>query len=96
MTYSEKLRDPRWQKKRLEILTRDNWACQSCFNTRETLHVHHMIYPENTEPWDCDERLLITVCESCHSVLHSKDEAAKMFVFIKLWFSSWLMKELNG
>jgi 5-methylcytosine-specific restriction endonuclease McrA len=28
--YSEKLRDPRWQKKRLEIFQRDNFICQNC------------------------------------------------------------------
>ena len=30
MGYSEKLKDPRWQKKRLEILERDNFRCQYC------------------------------------------------------------------
>lgn len=27
MTYAEKLKDPRWQKKRLRILERDAFAC---------------------------------------------------------------------
>ncbi len=27
--YASKLKDPRWQKKRLEILQRDDFACQS-------------------------------------------------------------------
>ena len=27
--YSEKLKDPRLQKKRLQILERDNWTCQT-------------------------------------------------------------------
>jgi hypothetical protein len=25
--YSDKLKDPRWQKKRLQIMERDNWCC---------------------------------------------------------------------
>jgi len=29
LTYSEKLKDPRWQKKRLEILSRDNFTCET-------------------------------------------------------------------
>jgi len=29
MTYKEKLLDPRWQKKRLEVLERDGWACRA-------------------------------------------------------------------
>ena len=40
--YSEKLRDPRWQKRRLEILERDAWQCQACLSTAKTLHVHHL------------------------------------------------------
>ena len=26
MSYSDKLKDPRWQRKRLEIFERDNWT----------------------------------------------------------------------
>lgn len=44
MGYSDKLKDPRWQKKRLEILTRDEWTCQICFDTESTLVVHHQKY----------------------------------------------------
>lgn len=40
-SYSEKLLDPRWQKKRLEILARDNWTCQRCGAVNCELHVHH-------------------------------------------------------
>jgi len=64
MTYSEKLLDPRWQKKRLEILQRDNFTCSCCGDTKETLHVHHVKY--NGEPWDIDSSLLITFCATCH------------------------------
>ena len=67
MTYSEKLKDPRWQKKRLQILERDNWTCQICEATDKTLHVHHWQYYRDTEPWDYDEWLLVTVCDDCHS-----------------------------
>lgn len=65
--YSEKLKDPRWQKKRLEILDRDHWACQSCFDAGSTLHVHHRSYVWGNDPWDYDNKLLVTLCESCHA-----------------------------
>ena len=26
-TYKQKLKDPRWQKKRLKVLERDDWKC---------------------------------------------------------------------
>ena len=63
--YSEKLKDPRWQKKRLEVLDRDGWTCQWCFDAESTLHVHHLWYC-NGEPWEVGDAALITLCESCH------------------------------
>jgi hypothetical protein len=64
-TYSEKLKDPRWQKKRLEILQRDLFSCQSCCDDKSTLHVHHRIYFDG-DPWDTPDDFLVTLCESCH------------------------------
>jgi hypothetical protein len=64
--YSEKLKDPRWQKKRLQIFDRDEWTCQQCRSTKNTLHVHHRRYLRDTEPWDYPEKLLVTLCEFCH------------------------------
>jgi len=66
-TYQEKLKDPRWQKKRLEILERDNWACQSCADTESTLFVHHKRHIKGTEPWDHPNEYFITLCEECHN-----------------------------
>jgi len=66
--YSEKLSDPRWQKKRLEILERDEWNCQICHDSTSTLVVHHRKYLPNTDPWDYPDDLLITLCEDCHKV----------------------------
>ena len=45
-SYYEKLLDPRWQKKRLEILNRDEFKCRSCGDDKSTLHVHHGYYSE--------------------------------------------------
>jgi hypothetical protein len=66
MTYAEKLRDPRWQKKRLEIFSRDDWKCKSCGEKEKTLHVHHIFYSPNKDPWETDNGFLITFCEDCH------------------------------
>lgn len=65
-SYSEKLRDPRWQKKRLEILERDHWCCQICFDEERTLAVHHRRYIPGRDPWDYPEDMLVTLCETCH------------------------------
>lgn len=64
--YSEKLKDPRWQKKRLEIFQRDDFACQVCFDTGSPLAVHHLVYIPNMEPWDYPDKLLVTLCEEHH------------------------------
>lgn len=66
--YLEKLKDPRWQKKRLEIFQRDEWTCQKCFDQESTLVVHHRCYLLDVEPWDYPDYLLITLCESCHEL----------------------------
>jgi hypothetical protein len=69
MNYSEKLKDPRWQKKRLEILERDGWKCRACGDTETTLHVHHIFYLPKKEPWEIPNGFLITFCEGCHKSL---------------------------
>lgn len=69
-TYAEKLKDPRWQKKRLEILNRDQFTCKYCEETTKTLHVHHLDYNPNFNPWDIDISSLITLCEDCHKIIH--------------------------
>lgn len=75
MDYSIKLKNPKWQKKRLEIFQRDNFTCVYCSETEETLHVHHEKYiGEN--PWDTPNEFLKTVCETCHKIL----EAMKLFL----------------
>lgn len=64
ISYSEKLKDPRWQKVRLQVLNRDEFTCQHCGDTETTLHVHHLSY--SGEPWETEDNLLITLCEVCH------------------------------
>jgi len=66
MNYNEKIKDPRWQKRRLEILKRDDWQCQICHEKERPLHVHHKMYLKETEPWDYENKFLITLCEDCH------------------------------
>ncbi len=78
MTYSEKLKDPRWQKKRLQILERDNFTCRYCEDTEKTLHVHHMIYSK--APWLTDNEHLLTLCEDCHKEIEGEIDASKHFL----------------
>jgi len=68
MTYKEKLKDPRWQKKRLEIMRRDGFKCVECGNDKIELHVHHLKY--SGDPWETSNSDLITVCHHCHYFIH--------------------------
>jgi hypothetical protein len=69
--YQEKLKDPRWQKKRLEILQKDSWACVACGGTDQTLHVHHLWYEDHLDPWEYPGNCFITLCERCHELVPS-------------------------
>ena len=64
--YNEKLKDPRWQKKRLEIFQRDGFMCKECGNEEATLTVHHCFYEKDREPWDYPDKSFITLCQQCH------------------------------
>lgn len=68
-TYGEALKDPRWQKKRLEILDRDQWTCFWCGDQKTTLHVHHLYY-SGTFPWETEDDGLQTLCSECHDLNH--------------------------
>lgn len=65
-SYWEKLQDPRWQKKRLEILERDGWRCTECSDESKPLHVHHGYYEKGFDPWEYRNDTLRTLCEDCH------------------------------
>lgn len=71
--YSEKLLDPRWQKKRLEILQRDEWSCQICLEKGKTLHVHHLAYQKGLDPWEYQDKDLTTLCDTHHDIIHTME-----------------------
>lgn len=68
MTYSEKLKDPRWQRRRLEMLEAANWTCDQCGSTDQTLHVHHNFYRTKTDPWNYPDHALRVLCEDCQEM----------------------------
>ena len=64
MKYADLLKDPRWKKRRLDILERDGNRCQMC-GEKNQLHIHHRTYL-NRVPWDYPDEYLVTLCEDCH------------------------------
>lgn len=70
-TYISRFRNTKaWQRKRLEIKSRDKYLCQHCLLnglfTFDKLEVHHII--AISKDWDkrLDEYNLITLCTNCH------------------------------
>jgi len=77
MTYSEKLKDPRWQKKRLKVMERDGFRCFDCGDESKTLHVHHCTY-QGGNPWDTSDEFLLTVCKDCHDKRHEIEKRHRL------------------
>lgn len=73
--YQKLLRDPRWQRKRLEIMQRDNWACVHCGDSTSELNVHHNRYITGHLPWEYADEHLTTLCKFCHENHHSSSSA---------------------
>lgn len=66
MTYAEKLKDPRWQKVRLQVFEAAGWRCEDCGESTKTLNCHHKYYERNTEPWDYPMEAFAALCNECH------------------------------
>lgn len=79
-SYKEKLKNPRWQKKRLEVMERDVWSCQECKSKSKTLNVHHVFYEYGKDPWDYPTDRLVTLCEDCHKIEHDANEEIKSLI----------------
>lgn len=69
-TYHELLRDPRWQRKRLEAMNRAGFKCEECGSAETTLNVHHLIYRKGAKPWEYEPDELVCLCEDCHGTRH--------------------------
>ena len=71
--YNELLKHPKWQRRRLEIMSRADFKCEDCGNDEEMLHVHHLSYNHLKKPWEYDDKELRCLCNSCHETCHDKE-----------------------
>lgn len=83
MTYSEKLQHPQWQKKRLEIMSRDGFQCINCSSQTSTLTVHHFYYISGRMPWEYPDQSMVTLCRDCHS--KGNDDSCPRPSYFYLW-----------
>lgn len=68
--YSKLLNTNAWKNKRMIILTRDGFKCTKCEKSDCILHVHHKIYIAGRNPWEYNNKHLITLCKECHDEIH--------------------------
>lgn len=72
-------KDPRWQKRRLEIMERDGFQCIACGDQKSELHVHHKRY--RGQPWEAKDDDMQTLCTQCHKALGPHPKAG-------IWYGS--------
>ena len=84
LTYSAKLKDPRWQKKRLQVLEIAQWRCEDCGERSKPLEVHHCAYVRGHEPWQYDFNLLMALCGECHEFRQRREDALRVHLGIIL------------
>jgi len=99
-TYAEKLKDPRWQKKRLEVLEASKWMCDDCGDTKSTLSVHHTYYEFKREPWEYGLDTLMCLCEDCHTARQDgerdlKLEFSRLLKLVQLDDFGFLLRSIN-
>ena len=70
--YRLERQDPRWQKKRLQIMERDEFKCVDCEDSTATLNVHHSYYVKGRKCWQYPLFALKTLCHKCHTKHHSE------------------------
>lgn len=88
LTYAEMLKDPRWQKKRLEVMQRDGFRCQHCLREDKELQVHHLLYRKGAKPWEYKNEELVTLCKRCHEFEgDAKKETYEIFNELKNTFA---------
>lgn len=92
--YFTLLKDPRWQKKRLEIMNRDGFKCQDCGHDDLPLNIHHKYYIYGMTPWDYDNDILITLCEECHQQWEYDKSIINDFTKVLL-VDGWTPKQLD-
>lgn len=75
--YSDYLNSPEWKAKRLLVLQRDKYLCQSCLLTK-AIQVHHKTYEfcdlKGNEP--CFD--LFSVCLPCHDYIENRKREIRL------------------
>lgn len=74
MTYSEKLKDPRWQDFRSRVFIHYGMRCTTCGEDKpytDKHHIHHKRYLPGHEPWEYSMDDVTVICRECHDEIHA-------------------------
>jgi hypothetical protein len=77
LTYTEQIKHPRWQRRRLEMLESSGFECEECGDKESTLHVHHRQYVKGRDIWEYGNSELQVLCETCHQHEHDALDGIK-------------------
>ena len=77
-------KDPIPSLTRGRVLSRDAYCCRFC-NARYSLHLHHIYY--RSQGGSNDEQNLITLCTSCHAVVHSNKPRYQPLLLGVIWMT---------
>lgn len=67
-SYSEQLRDERWQNRSAMFRHKNNY-CHSCRQSAIPLTVHHVNYKLGCKLWEAHDADLVTLCQPCHDLI---------------------------
>jgi len=69
-----------WVNVREKVLERDGRRCVNCGSSKN-LQVHHLLYERGKEVWAVPIWYLVTLCENCHKIEHTKDFISPSRIF---------------
>lgn len=93
LTYSEQLKHPNWQRRRLEALQASYFTCEECGDAESTLNVHHKRYVRGRMAWEYENKELMVVCDSCHTDAHNLKSSIELVLCA---LSSYEIKRVLG
>ena len=88
--------DPRWQRRRSEVLRRDNFTCQCCGADSRPLHVHHKYYQYPNEIWKDPMEALVTLCVDCHQDKTDEHRNQSKALFAAIYQTGLTPKDLKN
>lgn len=86
-SYSEKLKDPRWKAKALEIVRANFGICFECGDRPAYPEVHHRWYEQDKDPWEYPDACYAVFCHACHEHAEALKKEMKREIF-SLTFTS--------